>query len=502
MVALPLAAHIRVIDLLNSALDELDMPASELAMSPPPPPSPPSPVTEVGGSLPTTIAFGSHEPIPFPGAKPAITSTRGVNPRFNTSLGVVDDNAAFDASISAPSAPADFAPRGGIARLPSEMLLIIFSSIFQSLAKDGTTPELFAASSNADVRTDNGYGGVRLDSIPRSSPEIAQAYVLKLRLVCKSWDSPAATVGLRSIRIRTGLALYHLVKQLASPSHNALPCTCIESLDVHVLAEPDTRATGTLYDHGDFADFLEAPIFTALTNASSLESLSLLIAVDFEELESIMRVSYRRGNPTTLQPAQLCWLFEPAVASGKLEEVRLRMSGDYAQGGQAEGPPSTSGLFADLLARCGTRLKKLEITDQAAMMASASFPEASHGDLDFALSYLHSLTRLALDWSFIGPAFLATVSTISTLESLDLLGTPVHTDSALFTASLELAFPSLGRLVLRGDLTGASNRFSRRTVPAAIVGNNWTGSTIRAIKRIAETRGLECIVENHRRVGW
>lgn len=83
----------------------------------------------------------------------------------------------------------------------------------------------------------------------------------------------------------------------------------------------------------------------------------------------IAQVSHRRGNPTTLQPAQLCWLFEPAVASGKLEEVRLSMSGDYAQGGQAEGPPSTSGLFADLLARCGTRLKKLEITDQAAMMA-------------------------------------------------------------------------------------------------------------------------------------
>lgn len=197
VLALPLAAHIRVIDLLNSALDELNMPASELAMSPPLPPSPPSPVTEVGGSLPTAIAFGSHEPIPFPGAKPAITSTRGINPRFTASLGVVDDNAAFDASISAPSAPADFAPRGGIARLPSEMLLIIFSSIFQSLAKDGTTPELFAGSSNAEVRTDNGYGGVRLDSIPRSSPEIAQAYVLKLRRVCKSWDSPAATVRWR-----------------------------------------------------------------------------------------------------------------------------------------------------------------------------------------------------------------------------------------------------------------------------------------------------------------
>lgn len=125
------------------------------------------------------------------------------------------------------------------------------------------------------------------------------------------------------------------------------------------------------------------------------------------------------------------------------------------------------------------------------------------GNLDFALSYLHSLTRLALDWSFVGPALLTTVSTISTLESLDLSGTPVHTDSALFTASLELAFPSLRRLALRGDLTGALNRMSRRTVPGAPVGNNWTGSTIRAIKRIAEARGLECIVEkDHRRVGW
>lgn len=123
-------------------------------------------------------------------------------------------------------------------------------------------------------------------------------------------------------------------------------------------------------------------------------------------------------------------------------------------------------------------------------------------NLDFALSYLHSLTRLALDWSFVGPAFLTLVSTDSTLESLDLSGTPVHTDSALFTASLGLAFPSLRRLVLRGDLTGPLNRMSRRTVPGAPVGNNWTGSTIRAIKRIAETRGLECIVENHRRVGW
>ncbi|GJN87138.1 hypothetical protein Rhopal_000083-T1 [Rhodotorula paludigena] len=357
-------------------------------------------------------------------------------------------------------------------QLPAEVLAHIFGFVL-----DATRAEL--------AITHRSYIGTRWGGVNQS------ADVLRCRRVCKSWNGPAA-----SNRVGSSHAAFirsidaHVPSDLASSAASPYGINRAGYYSPRTYetaqVEPGVAASERMRQVVASAPRLNeiTPLFKAVTTAKTLESLTLLIPIAFEELECVLNALSnlrrlalssvldlsRNGTIASTQPhaalalrsltvrpahedevglfrpAQLCWIIEPAIAARNFEEV------------------------------------------------PAPLHVAPHdGNFDFVLSHLSSLTRLTLAWQLTGSAFVSTVSMLSCLASLELHGTPVDTSAASFTSALEIAFSALEHLTLRGDLTAIGSAVGRFRHGAGLQ-NDWTGATLRQIQQIAETRGIECTI--------
>ncbi|GAA5988061.1 hypothetical protein JCM11641_007915 [Rhodosporidiobolus odoratus] len=294
--------------------------------------------------------------------------------------------------------------------------------------------------------------------------------------------------------------------------------------------------------------FLETPVFRALTSIPTVRHLSLNFCVDMEELESILhnlpllttlhistldaltgntrlvsttphpasRLSKLRlgdsalvssGNITALSSEQLCWILEPAINAGSLQEVDIAVLSD---GGMMRGPPGgmgaartapfASGGFADLIARAGAGLRVLMLQDVGGSGGfDPSFTAAPHnGSFDYALSHLPSLNKLVLQGIYTGPAFLPSLTSMLHLRKLALSGVPSQTSAAAIADALEAGTWEELRLFRLGT-GGPGGRWMVHGPPGAggpgAGGGGqtvWSGMQRRRLEEIAKNRGFVC----------
>ncbi|BGP46436.1 hypothetical protein JCM10450v2_002280 [Rhodotorula kratochvilovae] len=297
--------------------------------------------------------------------------------------------------------------------------------------------------------------------------------------------------------------------------------TCLRGLTLKVVASPKLST-----------------ILSTLSSLRQLTSLTVVSVIDYEDLEQIMNniptleelslvdVSDISNTPVSTTPhsatrlrvfdlgpgagggfypsaitsEQLCWLVEPAATAGALRDVQIATvatrgggQGIGWGGGGGHSVPYTSASFVDLLVRAGPGLESLALRD---LEAGAGIPPQVHpslnnpphdGSFDHLVSHLTSIKSLSLEWHFTSDAFLDVVSTLPSLSSLTLYGTPVAARSAAFLSALERNFSALKTLRLVGALTGGIDQRTGQPVR-----NDWTGATLRGIKQVAKGRGLEC----------
>ncbi|GAA5892997.1 hypothetical protein JCM6882_006912 [Rhodosporidiobolus microsporus] len=468
-----------------------------------------------------------------------------------------------------------------INRLPVELLSRIF--------------RLAHASAREPLEPGDGGWGSPQQQLLGSKAATAQ-FVLGLSTVCKSWTDPAREVALSAVQVRHAYQLPALNRILdPSKARTAAFSTCIASLDILLVVAlrvgnpshphafhgggrgfrapppPDHGAFGGEVDempdvgveferlmsrasnlkelrlwisktHGNgwgsdvfaYSDFLEAPVFRALTSLPpSLTALALRFNVDFEELESILastpqlatlkidalwslpgangvasssanpagslRVVHLgnvfRRNASYLSSTQLVWLLEPSAVANSLQDLQLSLEPDIGRAGGGGwgglGPALVpvafaSAGFADLLARCSS-LTSLVLHDASLeAMADPSFAHPPHNDsLDFALSHLTSLTSLTFHLELTGASFLSTISSFPSLRALILYGSHPTTTARAFADALESDFPVLETVAfMPGGRGGAGGRLGPM---------GWSGSGIRRIQEVAERRGIEAI---------
>lgn len=100
------------------------------------------------------------------------------------------------------------------------------------------------------------------------------------------------------------------------------------------------------------------------------------------------------------------------------------------------------------------------------------------GHFDYALARCHRLRELALEWSYVGPAFLNSMQS-KPVEALALLGAPnVHTNAKDLAKALTTSFPDLDRLALAH-------------FPLHQVAQGWTARDLRTLRKASQERNLQ-----------
>ncbi|BGP14277.1 hypothetical protein JCM10213_005831 [Rhodosporidiobolus nylandii] len=430
------------------------------------------------------------------------------------------------------------------------------------------------------------------------SPTAALRFALQLATVCKKWSKPARTSAFREIVIRSGPVLVKLNKFLASDAGAAYGAqiNSIDALIVPAGAEraPPGRGGGfrrrggplqaqpapqfdlpeaernagvafkelvektknlvalkltissgharvTLAGYpipgdGHYRDFLEAPVFAALTSVPTVRNLHLCgFTVDFEELESVFRnlplledvhlsnvdaltgnrnvvsaashaanrirrfrigdASSAHGAYSSLAPAQLAWLLEPSVASGSLKCINIAVMSDQglrAGGGGGGSPPAfASAEMADLLVRCGASLESLGLQDIAMQGGmDPSFSQAPHnGSFDFALSHLTSLRKVVVPGIYTGSSLVASLTSIPTLRTIIFIGTPSQTSATALADALDTQWDKLKTFKV---IASSVSPPWFGPPPAQAAATVWSGAERRRIDEISRRRGFKC----------
>ncbi|GAA6018810.1 hypothetical protein JCM10207_000248 [Rhodosporidiobolus poonsookiae] len=324
--------------------------------------------------------------------------------------------------------------------------------------------------------------------------------------------------------------------------------------------------SGGYRSSASFGDYLEQPVFSALSSTPSLRELELRFTSDFEELSAFLanlpnlevlrvdRLDNLSGtppplpsaphaasklrivelghasfnSPTSLSSEQLCYLLEPAVAAGSLRELYVhehypRNLGAFAVlgGGMPQQSAAfATAAFADLLVRCGSALEKLVLERMSSSgQLDPSLAAAPHNNsLDYALSHLTSLRSLDLSWALTGSSLLDSLGALSSLTTLTLSGTPSsHTPAPAFANALALPaadapdeprFSALKEL----DFPGAGGGGAAQVAAMNLAGFGgaggaggavgWTGMGMRSVRQAAEVRGVKCSFSREGNGAW
>ncbi|BGP38333.1 hypothetical protein JCM10449v2_002264 [Rhodotorula kratochvilovae] len=255
----------------------------------------------------------------------------------------------------------------------------------------------------------------------------------------------------------------------------------LRSLTLTVQRDPE--------DYSRSSVSLDPPLLDALSSIPQLTSLTLVSAIDFDELEHIMsnlpaletlvlgavydisgvtvapaphsasriRVFHIKQDVyeqlyfCPLSADELCWLIEPAATSGALRDVQITVRNRSRHGGGGVGTAAFATKdFADLILLCAPHLERLVLHDldrSSGLDPSLNNPPHD-GSLDHLVSHLTSIKELTLPWFLTSDAFLAAVATLPLLASLTLHGTPTTTSSSAFLTALETRFPARETLTL------------------------------------------------------
>ncbi|BGP46435.1 hypothetical protein JCM10450v2_002279 [Rhodotorula kratochvilovae] len=296
----------------------------------------------------------------------------------------------------------------------------------------------------------------------------------------------------------------------------------LRSLTLTVQRDPE--------DYSRSSVSLDPPLLDALSSIPQLTSLTLVSAIDFDELEHIMsnlpaletlvlgavydisgvtvapaphsasriRVFHIKQDVyeqlyfCPLSADELCWLIEPAATSGALRDVQITVRNRSRHGGGGVGTAAFATKdFADLILLCAPHLERLVLHDldrSSGLDPSLNNPPHD-GSFDHLVSHLTLIQELTLPWFLISDAFLAAVATLPSLASLTLHGTPTTTSSSAFLTALETRFPALETLALIGDTVGGTD-----PVTGLPIQNDWSSRAMRKIKQAARGREIEVTV--------